>query len=93
MAYIGLDWEKHVRIDRFYFRPTEVNYLQADAIRARELFNWQPKVRFNKLVRIMVDADMVKIELASPGEDQQILNSSFGGWHRWEDQVISINGY
>jgi GDPmannose 4,6-dehydratase len=57
-GYVGLDWREHVRIDRRYFRPTEVEALQADASKARRQLGWEPKVTFKELVRIMVDADL-----------------------------------
>jgi len=56
-AHVGLDWKKHVRIDPHYFRPTEVDLLVGDASKSRSKLGWQPKVRFQELVRIMVDAD------------------------------------
>lgn len=92
-GYVGLDWEKYVRIDPRYYRPTEVDYLLADFSRARQVLNWQPKVCFRDLVRIMVDADIEKIGLPSPGEGRQILNKYFEGWHRWDDQVISMDSH
>ena len=55
--HAGLDWERHVRFDPRYLRPTEVNQLIGDATRAREVLGWQPQVRTPELVRIMVDAD------------------------------------
>lgn len=57
-SYLDLDWEKHVEIDPRYFRPTEVNTLQGDAAKARNLLGWQSKVTFKQLVWMMVDADM-----------------------------------
>jgi len=53
-----LDWSKHVEIDPRYFRPTEVDTLLGDASRAREKLGWKPKVSFEDLVRMMVDADL-----------------------------------
>lgn len=55
---LGLDWEKHVRIDPQYFRPTEVDLLLGDATKARETLGWTPRVRFRELVRMMVTADL-----------------------------------
>jgi GDPmannose 4,6-dehydratase len=90
-GYVGLDWNDYVRIDPRYFRPTEVDYLLADASHAHRVLNWQPKVCFRELVRIMVDADMEKMGLISPGEGRQILSTCFDDWHRWEDQVVSMD--
>lgn len=90
-GYLGLDWNEYVRIDPHYFRPTEVDYLMADASYAANKLGWRPKVHFHELVRIMVDADLEKIGLESPGEGRKILSANFSGWHRWEDQVISMD--
>ena len=56
-ASLGLDWEKHVRIDPRYFRPAEVDLLLGDASKARQKLGWSPKVSFEELVRMMVDHD------------------------------------
>jgi len=72
-AYQSLDWEKYVRIDPRYFRPTEVEMLLANPKKAREKLGWRPKVSFKELVRIMVDADMEAIGLKASGEGKAIL--------------------
>jgi GDPmannose 4,6-dehydratase len=59
--YVGLDWNKYVATDPKYFRPAEVDYLLGDASKARRVLGWKPKVRFNDLVRLMVDADLAAI--------------------------------
>jgi GDPmannose 4,6-dehydratase len=60
-AHAGLDWEKHVRLDPRYLRPTEVDDLIGDASRARDQLGWEPKVHTPELVRIMVDADVAAL--------------------------------
>jgi GDPmannose 4,6-dehydratase len=60
--YVGLDWRKWVEIDPRYFRPTEVDLLQGDASKARRVFGWEPKVKFEQLVRLMVDADLQSLQ-------------------------------
>lgn len=57
-GYLNLDWEDHVRIDPRYLRPTEVNYLEGDASKAREQLGWEPKVSFDELVEMMVEYDL-----------------------------------
>ncbi len=89
-GYVGLDWNKYVRIDSRYFRPTEVDYLLSDPSKAKRILNWEPKIKFHELVRIMVDADLESIGLETPGEGRRILIEKFSNWHRWEDQVISM---
>lgn len=57
-GYAGLDWKKYVQIDKRYFRPTEVDALAGDSTRAKRILRWKPRVSFQQLVRMMVDADM-----------------------------------
>jgi GDPmannose 4,6-dehydratase len=89
-GYAGMDWQKYVKIDPRYFRPTEVDYLLADPDRSQKLLDWKPKVKFHELVRIMVDADLELAGLEAIGEGRKILQERFTGWHRWDRQVISM---
>ena len=57
-GYLDLDWKKYVEIDRRYYRPSEVDLLMGDASKAKKVLNWQPKVTFKELTRMMTDADM-----------------------------------
>ena len=82
-SYAGLDWEQHVEIDPRYFRPTEVNHLEAEPAKARETLGWSPKVGFGELVRILVDADLEAIGLPTPGEGRAVVDKRFSGWHGW----------
>ena len=63
---LDLDWEKYVDYDKRYERPSEVDLLIGNADKAKRQLNWEPKIRFKDLVKIMVDADLVlaKQELA-----------------------------
>lgn len=72
-ALLDLDWEEHVDYDKRYERPTEVDLLIGDASKAKRQLDWEPKVRFKDLVKVMVDADLViaKQELAY----QQAINA------------------
>jgi GDPmannose 4,6-dehydratase len=56
-TYAGLDWRDYVTIDPRYFRPSEVDVLIGDYTKAKEQLGWEPAVRFEELVRMMVDAD------------------------------------
>ncbi|MDP9054760.1 MAG: GDP-mannose 4,6-dehydratase [Acidobacteriota bacterium] len=56
--YAHLEWTDHVEIDSRYLRPTEVDFLLGDATKANRSLGWEPKVKFDQLVRMMVDADM-----------------------------------
>ena len=66
-AHAGLDWKEHVEVDTRYFRPAEVDYLCADASKARREFGWEPTVTFDELVRMMVEADMNAAEARLKG--------------------------
>jgi GDPmannose 4,6-dehydratase len=63
-GYLDLDWEKHVVVDREFYRPAEVDLLVSDPKKAREGLGWQPTVSFEQLVRMMVDADLAQVKLA-----------------------------
>lgn len=89
-GYVGMDWHKYVEIDPRYFRPTEVDYLLADASRSRNILKWEPRIHFRELVRIMMDADLELMGLTPPGEGKRLLSERFSGWHRWESQVVSM---
>ncbi len=67
-SLVGLDWERYVRIDARYFRPTEVDELCGDASKARHRLDWEPKVRFAELVKIMLESDLRSAGLL--GEDE-----------------------
>jgi GDPmannose 4,6-dehydratase len=57
-AHVGLDWKEHVRYDKRYERPAEVDLLIGNPGKAKQKLGWEPKVRFEELVQIMVDADL-----------------------------------
>jgi len=62
--HAGLDWEKHVRYDERYLRPTEVDALIGDASKAERDLGWKTTVDTEQLARIMVDADIEALEHA-----------------------------
>jgi GDPmannose 4,6-dehydratase len=65
--HVGIDWRDHVEIDPRYFRPAEVDALQADPLKARKLLGWEPEVSFKELVRMMVDGDLAELERRMQG--------------------------
>ncbi len=65
--HVGLDWERHVRIDDRYLRPAEVDHLLGDATKASQELGWKPTVTFEELVTRMVDADLAQLESGGPG--------------------------
>jgi len=80
-SYAGLNWNDYVKIDPRYFRPTEVEELIADPTKAKENLDWDPKIKFKDLTKIMVDADMRAIGLEPIGEGNEILEKMFS--NRW----------
>jgi GDPmannose 4,6-dehydratase len=67
-AHAGLDWKKHVEIDPRYYRPAEVDLLIGDYSKARKKLGWEPKTKFNELVKLMVDADIELLRKHREGE-------------------------
>jgi len=61
-SYLGLDWQRHVKIDPRYYRPAEVDLLLGDASKARDRLGWRPTVSFHELVRLMVDYDLKALD-------------------------------
>jgi len=60
--HCGLEWEKYVRYDKRYERPTEVDALIGSAAKAESMLGWTSKVHTPELVQIMVDADIQELE-------------------------------
>jgi GDPmannose 4,6-dehydratase len=61
-AHVELDWQKYVVEDPEFYRPADVHTLCGDATKIRTQLGWQPEVAFEQLVRMMVDADMRRVE-------------------------------
>ena len=58
----GIDnWEKYIKKNPIYYRPTEINALIGDATKAKNKLGWEPKIRFKELARIMLDAELKKL--------------------------------
>jgi len=67
---LDLDWKRYVEIDPSYFRPTEVDSLVGDVRKAKKHLDWEPKVRFKDLVKIMVEADLQAERIKLEGTNQ-----------------------
>jgi len=76
-SYVDLRFGKYVEIDPRYFRPTETEELVANPGKAEKKLGWAPKIKFEDLVKIMVDADMRKVGLGPIGEGDGILEKKF----------------
>lgn len=61
-AHAGLNWQDYVAFDAAYLRPAEVDLLIGDASKAKKQLGWEPAVKFDELVRIMVDADTKQLQ-------------------------------
>jgi GDPmannose 4,6-dehydratase len=66
--HVGLDPDRHVRIDERFLRPAEVEHLVGDSSKAREKLGWEPRTSFEDMVKLMVDADL---ELLARGVPQK----------------------
>jgi GDPmannose 4,6-dehydratase len=61
-AHVGLDWRRHVRVDESLLRgAAELHDLVGDASKAHRELGWSPRVRFEDLVRLLVDAAVVRL--------------------------------
>jgi GDPmannose 4,6-dehydratase len=60
--HVGLDYEKFVKVDPKLVRPAEVDVLLGDPSYALEKLGWKPEVSFEQLVKMMVDADLERVE-------------------------------
>jgi len=56
--YVGLNSEDYIETSEKYLRPNEVQYLLGDPSKAKKLLDWEPKLKFDDLVRLMVDHDL-----------------------------------
>jgi GDPmannose 4,6-dehydratase len=71
---LDLDYRDHVEIDPRYFRPAEVDLLLGCSAKARRQLGWRPRVSFEELVAMMVDADL---ELAT--KEQVLIAAGHDG--------------
>jgi GDPmannose 4,6-dehydratase len=72
--HAGLDWQKHVKFDERYLRPTEVDSLIGDATKAARSLGWKTSIHTAELARLMVDADIAALECeGKPWIDKPLL--------------------
>jgi GDPmannose 4,6-dehydratase len=60
--HVNLDWEKYVKFDKRYLRPTEVDSLVGDSSKAEKVLYWKASVGPEQLAAIMVDHDIASLE-------------------------------
>lgn len=58
---MGLDWHEHVVIDEKLYRPAEIHELRGDYSKAKKILGWKPRVSFEELVKMMVEADLKRL--------------------------------
>jgi len=58
---VGLDYKKYLQVDKLLFRPAEVNLLCGDYTKAKKVLGWEPTVRFEELVKMMVESDLKRL--------------------------------
>lgn len=63
--YLGLDWEKYVKVDENLYRSAEAYILKGDFSKARKELKWEPTVKLKELVKMMVDADLANYKKLS----------------------------
>ncbi len=61
-SHAGLNYKDHVKTDKAFMRPADVDLLIADASKARKVLGWKPKVKFPELVKMMVDHDIKRLK-------------------------------
>ena len=64
----NLDWQKYVKIDKRYLRPSEVDSLVGYATKAEKILGWKPKTNWKKLAELMVDADIKLLDYKLSGK-------------------------
>jgi GDPmannose 4,6-dehydratase len=65
-GHVGLDWRAYVRTDPALLRPAEVDHLVGDASKAKSALGWEPTVSFERLIAMMVDADLARLSGVVP---------------------------
>ena len=61
-SHVGLDYKKYLKINKKFYRPTEVDLLVADYTNAKKKLKWRPEISFKKLVIEMVESDLKNIK-------------------------------
>jgi GDPmannose 4,6-dehydratase len=56
--YVDLYWKDFVVIDKMFYRPAEVNELMGDYSKGRKILHWEPVIRFEDLIKTMIEADL-----------------------------------
>ena len=76
---LGLDWQEYVEVDKKYLRPNEVNHLLGDASKIKKELNWNPKVSFKELAKMMVDSDLNLAEQEKVLLEKNLISKTWEG--------------
>jgi hypothetical protein len=74
----NLNWEDHVKLDKRYLRPSEVDSLVGDASKAEKILSWKAKTNWKKLAELMVDADIQLLDDKLSGrkiDDEEVIDN------------------
>ncbi len=55
---MGLDWQQYIKVDERFLRPLDVEFLHEDYPKAKQKLGWHLKVKFEKLLEIMVEEEL-----------------------------------
>lgn len=58
-SHLDLDYNKYIKIDKQFFRPTEVNVLCGNSIKAKTILGWKPKYNWKELLIEMIENDLM----------------------------------
>jgi len=73
-GHVGIkDWQKYVKMDPAFKRPAELHVLQGKSAKAKRILGWKPKVKFEDLVKMMVDADLKRLSEKQKSSQRGIL--------------------
>jgi GDPmannose 4,6-dehydratase len=59
---VDLNWEEYVVIDEMFYRPAEVHLLKGDYRKSKDKLSWEPEIRFDELIKMMMDADLKNLK-------------------------------
>lgn len=79
-GYAGLRQERHVRTDPRHLRANDAWVLRADCSKARRLLGWKPKLSFEELVKVLMDAELQRAGLEVPGEGMEAARRAGLEW-------------
>ncbi|MAG16005.1 hypothetical protein CMO88_03010 [Candidatus Woesearchaeota archaeon] len=60
--HVGLNYKDFVKQDERFMRPADVDVLVADTSKANRILGWKPKIKFNELIAMMIDADLERLK-------------------------------